>query len=263
MRPYLVVLSARFRTLLQYRGAALGGFGTQLFWGIIRKMIFEGFYHSTTAPMPLSLTQTIDYIWLGQAFFVIIPWQTDSEVRQAIRTGTVAYELLRPLDLYGLWYARSVASRVAPAILRAAPMLLVSYLFFGLRLPSSSGSAAAFAAAVAGAILMSAAFTTLMTVSLMWSISDAGINRFIPTLVFLLSGMVVPLPLFPAWAQRAISFLPFRSVADVPFRLYSGQIPVQAIASLGVYELCWICLLVTVGRALVGLGTRRLVIQGG
>jgi hypothetical protein len=27
-RPYLAIMSARFRTLLQYRGAALGGIGS-------------------------------------------------------------------------------------------------------------------------------------------------------------------------------------------------------------------------------------------
>ncbi|MFT5370083.1 MAG: hypothetical protein ACI8V2_005062, partial [Candidatus Latescibacterota bacterium] len=30
-KPYLAVLSARVRTLLQYRAAALAGFGTQFF----------------------------------------------------------------------------------------------------------------------------------------------------------------------------------------------------------------------------------------
>lgn len=43
MTPYLAILSARFRTLLQYRAAAAAGFGTQLFWGLIRMMIFEAF----------------------------------------------------------------------------------------------------------------------------------------------------------------------------------------------------------------------------
>jgi len=50
MQPYLAILSARFRTLLQYRVAGLAGIGTQLFWGLIRVMIFDAFYRSTVAP---------------------------------------------------------------------------------------------------------------------------------------------------------------------------------------------------------------------
>ncbi|MDT7580304.1 MAG: hypothetical protein QOK35_1568, partial [Pseudonocardiales bacterium] len=34
MKPYWAVLSARFRTLLQYRAAAMAGVGTRVFWGL-------------------------------------------------------------------------------------------------------------------------------------------------------------------------------------------------------------------------------------
>ena len=44
MKGYTALVSAHFRTLLQYRAAALAGLGTQLFWGLIRVMIFEAFY---------------------------------------------------------------------------------------------------------------------------------------------------------------------------------------------------------------------------
>src|SRR6266545_1976080 len=101
MIPYLAVFSARFRMLLQYRAAAAAGFGTQLFWGLIRMMIFGGFYHSTT------LAQPITYVWLGQATLGLLLFGVDNDVRAMIRNGTVAYELLRPLDLYSLWYWRA------------------------------------------------------------------------------------------------------------------------------------------------------------
>jgi ABC-type uncharacterized transport system permease subunit len=35
MTAYRALISARFRTLLQYRAAALAGMGTQLFFGLI------------------------------------------------------------------------------------------------------------------------------------------------------------------------------------------------------------------------------------
>ena len=43
-RPYVAMLGARFRMLLQYRAAAFAGFATQLFWGAIELMIFAAFY---------------------------------------------------------------------------------------------------------------------------------------------------------------------------------------------------------------------------
>ena len=109
MRPYFAILSARFRTLLQYRVAALAGIGTQLFWGLIRVMIFDAFYRSTTAPQPMTYAEVVTYIWLGQAMLRFLPWDVEGDARQMMRTGGVAYELLRPLDLYALWFCRSLA----------------------------------------------------------------------------------------------------------------------------------------------------------
>ena len=85
-----------YRALLQYRAAALAGFGTQLFWGFIRVMIFKAFYLSTTDSQPMELDDVITYVWLGQAFLVFIPWNVDREIQALIRSGAVTYELLRP-----------------------------------------------------------------------------------------------------------------------------------------------------------------------
>ena len=73
MKAYWAVLSARFRTLLQYRAAALAGLGTQVFWGLIRVMIFGAFYRSTTAPQPMTYPEVVTYVWLGQAFIRMLP----------------------------------------------------------------------------------------------------------------------------------------------------------------------------------------------
>ena len=88
MRAYLTVLKARFRTLLQYRAAAWAGFGTQTFFGLIRVMIFTGFFASTTKKQPMSFDQVISYIWLGQALFALIPFREDTEIASLIRSGT-------------------------------------------------------------------------------------------------------------------------------------------------------------------------------
>jgi ABC-2 type transport system permease protein len=263
MRPYLSLLNARLRLLLQYRAAALAGIGTQLFWGMIRVMIFDAFYRSAVAAPPLQWEQTVTYVWLGQAMLGLFPWQVDREVRAMIRGGTVAYEMLRPLDLYSLWYSRAVAERVAPTALRAVPQFVVAGLFLGLGPPASWASGAAWAAATLGALLLAAAFTTLFTISLLWTVSGEGVTLLVTAIMPLLSGLILPLPFFPAWAQGVLNFLPFRGLMDVPFRLYVGHISPGEIGAVLAHQAAWILALVLLGRALLARGARRLVVQGG
>lgn len=263
MSAYAAIIAVRFRILLQYRAAAAAGFATNLFWGFIRVMIFEAFYRSTTSPQPMSRGEVVNYVWLGQAMFALLPWTVDSDVRAMIRTGTVAYELVRPLDLYALWFSRSVSARLAPTLLRAVPMLLIAACFLGLELPPSWASGLAWLVATAGALLLAAALATLMTLSLLWTVSGEGVSRIVPPLILMLSGMAVPLPLYPDWAQPILNFLPFRGLIDTPFRLYLGHIPPGSLFKILAHQMVWTAVLVLLGRWLLARGTRRLVVQGG
>ena len=263
MRCYWAIFSARFRTLLQYRAAALAGIGTQVFFGFVRVMIFDAFYRSSTAVQPMSWPEIVTYIWLGQAMLLVALLRPDGDIREQIRSGTVAYELVRPLDLYTLWYTRAIALRTSPLLLRAVPMFIMAGLFFGLAAPASPTSACLWILSTIAAILLSSAIGLLADISLLWTVSGEGIARILPILAFLLSGIEVPLPLWPDWLQPVLNFLPFRGLADVPFRIYMAHMaPREALAAIA-QQCAWVGIFVVTGRILLVRGARRLVVQGG
>ena len=269
--PYAAIVSARFRMLLQYRAAAIAGLWTQIFFGLVFLGVFEGFYRSTSGARPMSFPQVVSYIWLGQALLGMLPWNADADVRAMVRTGAVAFELCRPIDLYGLWYARALAWRTAPTVLRAVPMCVIAALILPLvglgewRLapPPSVASGIAFAATLVGTLLLGCAMTTLINISLLWTISGDGIVILMTALVTFFSGMLIPLPLFPDWAQPIIQALPFAGLVDLPFRVFTGHIPPQAAISVLRHQLLWTAALVLFGRWLLARGLRRIVVQGG
>ncbi len=263
MRAYYSVFLARFQTQLQYRVAAISGVGTQCFWGLIRMMLFEAFYRSTTADMPMTLTDVIAYVWLGQAFLGIIGWGADPDVRQQIRTGTVAYEMLRPVDIPFYWFARVMAQRVGTVALRASPILVLAFTVVDMVAPPSLAAFSAWIAAMIGALLLSSALATVMTVSLLWTISGEGISRMMPAIAYALSGMAVPLPLYPQWMQPVLNFLPFRGLIDIPFRFYLGHIPAAELLPYLGHQVAWTVALMLLSRALFIRGRRNLVVQGG
>jgi ABC-2 type transport system permease protein len=211
----------------------------------------------------LTHAQVVSYIWLGQAFLLLAMFGVDNEIAEMIRSGTVAYELTRPANIFWLWYSRCVAGRIAPTTMRAIPQLLLGWAFLGLQFPASISALVMFCLALASSVALAAAISLLFTLSLLWTISGEGISRLGPAVVFLLSGIVVPLPLFPLWMQPLLSALPFRGLMDVPFRLYLGQMPWQEGALALAQQWAWIAGLLLLGRWLLVLGVRRLVVQGG
>jgi ABC-2 type transport system permease protein len=271
LRPYRAILSARVRMLLQYRAAALAGLWTQIFFGLVLLMIYDAFYGSTTVRQPMTFAEIVSYVWLGQALLAMLPWNADAEIRAMVRSGAVAYELCRPIDLYSLWYARALAWRTAPTILRAVPMCLIAAVILPLiglgewRLasPPSVGSAIAFGATLVCTLLLGCALTTLINITLLWTISGEGAVILLTALVTFLSGMIVPLPLFPEWAQPIVQALPFAGLVDLPFRVFTGHIPPAAAVSVLQHQIFWTVALVLFGRWVLSKGVRRVVVQGG
>lgn len=270
LRPYAAVFRARFHLLLQYRAAALAGFGTQCWWGAIKVMVFTAFI-SGSASSPMSLRQTTDYIWLAQALLMMLPWSADTELARMVGSGDVAYERLRPLDTYAYWYARAVARRTATPLLRAIPMvvavgiLLPSLGFgrWGLSAPAGATAASLFAISLVLVIALASAFSTLLDVLVVATMSERGINTFVAPLSIVFSGNLVPLPLLPDWAQVVLRNQPFAGLLDFPLRIYSGQLTgPPAIAAL-VRQVIWILVFIAVGRAMTARVLARLQVQGG
>lgn len=264
-RPYRAVLSARFRQLLQYRAAAFAGLITQLFWGMIRIMILAGFYAcaNPAGPAPMAWNDVVTYIWLGQAFLVLFPWQLDTEVATMVRTGGVAYELVRPVDLYSLWFSRAFALRTAPMLMRAVPLTVVALSCGGMDWPPSASSLGAWALAMPGVLALSCAFTVLMGICLFWTVSGEGVIRTLPNLAYLFSGMVIPLPFFPDSVQQILALTPFAGLVDHPYRLFTGNMHPERVFGVMLTQWVWVGILVFLGRGLLRLGLRRLVVQGG
>jgi ABC-2 type transport system permease protein len=272
MEAYYSLFVARFALLLQYRTAAFAGVATQMFWGFVKIMVLEAFFTHTTSTQPMTFPEAVGYVWLGQGFLLaIVPWGGDKEIQELIRSGAVGYDLLRPTDLYNFWLTRALAMRTVPLILRAIPLLCVAIFVlpqmrfpqWSLAFPPSFASGIAFCLSFICAIFLSSAITMLLTVSMMWTLSGEGLNSILPTLVSVLSGMVVPLPFFPDRIQPLLNALPFSGLLDQPFRLFTGNLPANALFGVLFHQIFWIVVIVFIGRFLVNRGVKKLVIQGG
>jgi ABC-2 type transport system permease protein len=269
-RPYIAVFRARFQLLLQYRAAALAGFGTQCWWGAVKVMVFAAFLSGSVAS-PMTLRQTMDYVWLGQALLMMLPWSADPELARMVRSGDVGYERLRPLDTYAYWYARAVARRTATPLLRAVPMVLVAGVAlpaFGLSrwalsAPNDIPAAGLFGLSLVLMIALASAFSTLIDVLVVATLSERGANTFLAPLAIVFSGNLVPLPLLPDWLQPVVRHQPFAGLLDFPLRIYSGQLAGQAALGAIAQQAVWILVLVAVGRVIMARVMSRLQIQGG
>ncbi len=272
VRPYAAAFASRFLQMLQYRAAAYAGFVTQCWWGGIKIMVLAAFYGSAAAAgAPMSLAQAITYTWLAQGLLALMPWFGDPEVAQAVRTGAVAYDRLRPVDAYTLWFVRSagwIAARVLPRVALMLAFAGIVLPMVGLdqwawQPPGGLAAGAGFAASALLALLLSAAFVMLLNIAAAAALNERGINTLAAPIVIVFSGNLLPLALLPDAWQTALLLQPLAGVMDIPARIYFGQLDgALMLAALGL-QCAWIVLLVAFGRAAMARTMRRLEVQGG
>jgi ABC-2 type transport system permease protein len=266
--PYLSILRARFALMLQYRAAAFAGFATQCWWGGIKIMVMAAFYASS-ARQPIDLAQVITYTWLGQGLLGLLPWQADAEISEAVETGNVAYERLRPVDTHTLWLARAIAARAANTSLRVVPMFVTAAIVLPLiglgawswHMPSSPQAAGLFAVSISLTVFLSSAFTVLLNIAVT-ALKTRRAANIAPVLVSPLSGMIVPLVLMPTWMQPFLFWQPFAGLVDIPYRIYfanlTGMSALEGIAA----QTLWIVLVIAIGRAWMTSVMARVDMQG-
>ncbi|NMA84819.1 MAG: ABC transporter permease [Epulopiscium sp.] len=267
MRAYSSIIKIRFILLLQYRMAAFAGICTQFFFGIIRVMVFYAFYHSTVTKAPMTYYQAITYIWIGQATIGMLPWNGDGEIQKLIRNGNVSYELLRPINLYNHWFARAIALRTAPTMLRAIPIFFIALFLlpkeYNMLYPPTWGALLGWLVTTVGALMISCTITNMINIFTLWSLAGDGIIRLLAAIVTLCSGMIVPLPLFPEGLGKIIQILPFSGLVDVPARFYTGHIPFHHLPYYLIYQLFWMIILYALGQWILSKKLKDIIVQGG
>ena len=267
MREYAAVFRLRFIYALQYRAAALSGLATQFAWGFMELLAYSAFYRANPSAFPMTFSQTVSYIWIQQAFLALfMVWAWDNDIASSIENGFIAYELARPMELYGKWFGQLTANRLAQAALRCSPVLIVAFFIpepYRMTLPSDIAQLLLFIISMALALLTVVSFTMLIYITLFYTLSSIGVRSIGGTLGDFLSGAIIPLPFFPAPVRNIVELLPFAAMQNMPLRIYSGDISgLNALQGIGL-QIFWLAALTLYGRHAMKKALKKVIVQGG
>lgn len=266
MKKYWTFFRIRFTSGLQYRSAAYAGIATQFAWGFLTILMFRAFYETDPSVFPMTFSQLSSYIWLQQAFLTMLAlWIFDNEIFAHITSGSIAYELSRPLDLYRMWMVKNLALRLSRAALRCLPILAVAFFLpepFRLILPTFPNFLLFLLTLVLGFFVVTA-FAMLVYIATFYTMSPTGLRFILVSTADLLSGSLIPLPFFPEKVRRVVELLPFASMENIPLRVYSGALAGAELGRAILLQLFWLLTLTALGKLWMRCALRRVVVQGG
>lgn len=266
MSVFKSVLRLNVKKSIQYRTAAISGFITQVCFGFMQIALFTAFLDSGNSDF--TIKQMASYIWLQQIFFTMFKyWDCcKQEITMKITSGDIAYELIRPINLYDNWFQVVFSKPLGNFLLRGVPMIAFALLLpqsLGLMLPISIENFLLFIATILISSVLVCAINVLAYIVMLYTLSPSGIFSFIVAVGGFLSGSVVPIPMLPKYLANILNFLPFRYVNDLPYRIYIGHINgMDALIQIAI-QITWTIALILIGRLIIRRKIKNIVVQGG
>lgn len=267
MRMYYSILKIRFINRLQYRAAVIGLILKNFLFALTEILMYMALYRTNPNAFPLGLSQMVSYVWMQQILIVLFSVVIeDWEIYSAISSGSICYDLVRPVDLYGRWFCQSAGNRLAITLVGNFPVLLLALIVpkpYRMSMPVSLGQLLLFIVSTVLAFAVVMAFAMLMYVSLFYIVSQRGIRIIVTAVTTFLSGRVIPLPFFPEKVLTVVRILPFAAMQNMPLQIFCGNISGRAALEGVCFQLFWFVVLLAAGKLFMRQALTRVVVQGG
>lgn len=163
-----------------------------------------------------------------------------STIAQNIYDGSLTRYLLFPTNYFAFKYAEHLGTLVA-AFVQLALFGGAAALFFdfGAAGEVSAASVARTVAAVAAGNLLAFLLAFLLEAVAFWADNVWSLLVLLRFIGHLLGGQLLPLHLFPGWAQPLLDLLPFRFLYYFPTMTFLGRLDLADWASGMAVALAW------------------------
>jgi ABC-2 type transport system permease protein len=254
-----------YRRYAAYPGATAAGLFTNVFFGLLIAYILLAVYDQTTNVGGYDVGDALAYVWLAQGLLSVVAsfgpsW---SELALRVRSGDVASDMYRPVDLQRALFAQDVGRAWYQVVWRAVPQFVLGSILFEVTMPGDALQLLAFGLSVCLAIVVSFAIRFMVNLSAFWLLDYRGPMLLVLTLTHLLSGLIVPLAFFPEPVGDILRALPFAAMLQTPIDIWVGEPLGGSTLGALLLQAGWAVALVLAGRLVLSAGTQKLVVQGG
>jgi ABC-2 type transport system permease protein len=259
--PYLEFAKKAFAREATYRLEVLTEIGSLVLRVYILRSLWTALYAQNEAPLNLPLHGMITYATVAMLMSLILEVDGTRLIREKIREGTIATDLMKPISLPFYFFSDGVGQTMLHAML-VIPSLLCALLLVHIDVPRPATFAAFLVAFLIG-YGVNFFLNFLMNSIAFWTLESFAVQLIVRWASDLLSGQIIPLTFFPGVLGKIVFALPFAAIYSTPLLIYVGIIPPsQWIRSFAV-QLLWLLLFALLSMVVWRAASQKVVIQGG
>lgn len=257
MRAYLAIASRSFQQMVSYRFEAWLG----MLVSLSETATYVALWYAVSRGDPDTLSAVLSYVMATRVLREVQVSEIFGQLQTAIRTGSVALELLKPLP-YGLRLVADSAGRSLWRLIRTVPFYLVIGWYLDVGLPARDTllffAVSALLSWAVGLLL------DLIAASIIFFVLDIeGVHNVLEFCRTVFAGALIPLWLLPDWFVTVADLLPFQAALYIPGAIFAGKLAGGALAWALARQVLWVMGLSFLALQMWRRATRKLVVQGG
>ncbi|MCB1019411.1 MAG: ABC-2 family transporter protein [Acidobacteria bacterium] len=264
LRHYLEFARIGFINILAFRLRYYTGIVTYLINVTVYYFIWKALYASDPHfAEGFDFAEMTTYVAVGWVIRSVYFNNIDSEIASDVQSGDVVMSMLKPTGVQVRYLGQAVGEAAFRLILLTTPAALLVSLIFPVRGPASLGHLGAFFVALAGAVMLTGALNFIVGALALRLKAILGLLRAKFYVQELLSGLLVPLTMFPPALAKMMAWLPFQHIAYTPLRIYLGKLNGAELGEALVIQWAWVAALLLFGAWFWERMARKVTVHGG
>ncbi len=259
--PYLEFARKAFAREATYRMEVFTNIGSLLVRLYLMKAVWTALYAQNAAPAGVPLHAIITYTTIALLMSLILEIDGTRMIRDRVREGTIATDLMKPINLPLYFFSDGFGQTLLHAML-ILPSLGLALFIVHIDVPPAP-VLLAFAASFLLGYGVNFLLNFLMNAVAFWTLETFAIQLIVRWVSDLLGGQIVPLIFFPGVLQRIVLALPFAAVYSTPLLIYTGTIAPASYPAAFATQLAWGCGFAVLATFVWRGALKRVVVQGG
>jgi ABC-2 type transport system permease protein len=261
LRIYLPFAANALKAMLAYKVSSIAYMISTYVVVLAQYFIWRAVYLSSGAERLQGMTfqEMRAYLCIAVIMAEATSSYASERLGSSVVDGSIAMSLLKPMSMSARIFFEELGPKGYSLFTVFIPMLLVAYL--SIKLPFDPLALAQFFVSLSLGLIINFYFNMCFGMLAFCTTYIFGLRIAKESVLSFLSGFLLPIPFFPAWAQSIMKFLPFQYMNYVPAATLLGI--EQNFLFVCAIQLAWVAILFALSKALWSQAIKRLTILGG
>lgn len=260
---FLYVYQTQIQKTLAYRFDVYGNIIMQCIIMFASSFFWKALYHKATVVQGVRVEEMLVYTVVSSMMSVFLMTGVEHRVIASIQRGTVASDMLKPINLFGIYFFEDLGTVTALIFQNVLPILIIGSIFIAVPAPASIWNFLLFL----GSLLMAFFINWFLAACFaMWAFTAINMDPMVQVkkhLIRLLSGSIIPMWFFPDWLANILNVLPFVYIYQLPLDIYIGKYPFLELFPRLIIQFAWVVILFGLFAFLQKRVTKKVLVQGG